>query len=442
MKKPTLQEELQRIHEITYGKSMVNENFIDDLLGKIGLGKKDEKKIDDPKKADLVSPDVAEFYKTLEDTAAQGGLSEQPRGSMEYQKGVETMQIGLILLGYELPKFGVDGLFGPETASAVRKFKSDNSVIKESADSLRDKLDDLGYTEKGNELTSGGSINDKLTDIVSQILDKYSQSNPDVEVTITAGNDKFHHNLNYVSQHTKGNAIDLVLNPYNSKNASDFIKLLNSTKSSDGNFSYIDEYTNPTKAATGGHFHLQYGGKSSSSSGTSENATPEMLNKLLELLKAKGVKSEELKQYLDQAAKNSQINVDGLTDINFYKKLLENLGAPESEENLKFLYAWRQSEGSGGKYNPFNTTWDLPGSTNANSVGVKNYKSLEDGMKATIKTLRNGLYTCIVDGLVNDIGAAEIAKCESLKTWGTGTLVAKVVDGYERGASPKIKSLA
>ena len=63
-------------------------------------------------------------------------------------------------------------------------------------------------------------------------------------------------------------------------------------------------------------------------------------------------------------------------------------------------------------------------------------------MKATIKTLRNGLYTCIVDGLVNDIGAAEIAQCESLKTWGTGTLVAKVVDGYERGASPKIKSLA
>ena len=312
MKKPTLQEELQRIHEITYGKSMVNENFIDDLLGKIGLGKKDEKKIDDPKKADLVSPDVAEFYKTLEDTAAQGGLSEQPRGSMEYQKGVETMQIGLILLGYELPKFGVDGLFGPETASAVRKFKSDNSVIKESADSLRDKLDDLGYTEKGNELTSGGSINDKLTDIVSQILDKYSQSNPDVEVTITAGNDKFHHNLNYVSQHTKGNAIDLVLNPYNSKNASDFIKLLNSTKSSDGNFSYIDEYTNPTKAATGGHFHLQYGGKSSSSSGTSENATPEMLNKLLELLKI-GVVFEHLLTSVSYVI--LCINLDYLTTV-------------------------------------------------------------------------------------------------------------------------------
>ena len=63
-------------------------------------------------------------------------------------------------------------------------------------------------------------------------------------------------------------------------------------------------------------------------------------------------------------------------------------------------------------------------------------------MTATIKTLKNGLYSCIVEGLVNDIGAAKIAKCPSLKTWGTGDLVAKVIDGYERGASPKIKALA
>jgi murein DD-endopeptidase MepM/ murein hydrolase activator NlpD len=32
------------------------------------------------------------------------------------------MQIGLILLGYDLPRFGVDGLFGPETAAAVKEF--------------------------------------------------------------------------------------------------------------------------------------------------------------------------------------------------------------------------------------------------------------------------------------------------------------------------------
>jgi len=77
-----------------------------------------------------------------------------------------------------------------------------------------------------------------------------------------------------------------------------------------------------------------------------------------------------------------------------------------------------------------------------NSHGVQNYVSLEDGMIATLKTLKNGFYDCIVNGLKNDIGAAQIAKCPSLKTWGTGSLVAKVVKSYESGSSPNIKSLA
>jgi peptidoglycan hydrolase-like protein with peptidoglycan-binding domain len=122
MKKTNLQEELKRIHEITYGKTSINEDFIDKLLSKVGLGKK----VDDPKKADLVTPDVAEFYKTIEEAISSGGLSQKGKGSMEYQKNVESMQIGLIMLGYELPKHGVDGLFGPETANAVRDFKRDN----------------------------------------------------------------------------------------------------------------------------------------------------------------------------------------------------------------------------------------------------------------------------------------------------------------------------
>jgi hypothetical protein len=121
---------------------------------------------------------------------------------------------------------------------------------------------------------------------------------------------------------------------------------------------------------------------------------------------------------------------------------LENLDAPISNENLKFLYAWRQSEGKAGKFNPFNTTHGMPGATDYNSVGVKNYRSLEDGMVATIKTLKNGRYNCIIQGLRDDIGASNIAKCKSLETWGTGDLVYRVIQGYEGGASPKIKKLA
>jgi hypothetical protein len=84
----------------------------------------------------------------------------------------------------------------------------------------------------------------------------------------------------------------------------------------------------------------------------------------------------------------------------------------------------------------------MPGAVSINSHGVKDYTSLQQGMVATIKTIKHPRYACIVNGLKNDIGADKIAQCESLKTWGTGDLVAKVVSGYNSGASPKIKSLA
>ena len=434
--KKTLIEELERIHSITYGKKVVlEENFLDKIFGK----KKKGKKIDDPKKADLVSDDVKQFYKTLEDAVTSGGLSQQKKGGMEFQKAVESMQIGLILLGYKLPKFGVDGLFGSETAIAVRKFKTEQmSELKEDASKLRGTLSNLGYNEKGNEISSGGNITDQISSMASNILSDYKKIKPNVEVIVTAGNDNFHKKLGYKSKHTEGQAVDLVLKPYNKENANSFISILNKYKSKDSKFSFIDEYTNPSAAATGGHFHLQYGEGTAKGSGM-ETATPEMLNKLLELLKNKGVSSEDLTQHIDA---DQKINFSGTTDSNFYSKLLENLGAKPTEENLKFMYAWRQAEGKAGKYNPFNTTWNLPGSTNFNSVGVKNYKSLEDGMVATVKTLKNPRYSCIVDGLKNDIGADEIARCQSLKTWGTGDLVAKVIDGYNSGSSPKIKSLA
>ena len=49
--KKTLREELERIHTLTYGKKVIEEQgFLDNLLTKVGL-KKDEKKVDDPKKA-------------------------------------------------------------------------------------------------------------------------------------------------------------------------------------------------------------------------------------------------------------------------------------------------------------------------------------------------------------------------------------------------------
>ena len=116
-----LLEEIKRIHEITYGKKVIEEqDFLDNLLKGIFP------KIDDPKKSDLVSSNVDDFFNTLESSSEQGGISQQQKGSQTFQKEVESMQIGLKLLGYDLPKHGVDGLFGPETAEAVTEFTVDN----------------------------------------------------------------------------------------------------------------------------------------------------------------------------------------------------------------------------------------------------------------------------------------------------------------------------
>ena len=47
---------------------------------------------------------------------------------MSFKKDVETFQIALELLDYKLPVYGIDGLFGPETAKKLNRFKSDNEI--------------------------------------------------------------------------------------------------------------------------------------------------------------------------------------------------------------------------------------------------------------------------------------------------------------------------
>jgi murein DD-endopeptidase MepM/ murein hydrolase activator NlpD len=131
--KKTLLEELKRIHSITYGEKVLNEDIIDKILSGVSNFLEPEKKVDVPNKADFVSDNVDDFYKTLDSAKNTGGLKQQPLGSMVYQKSVESMQIGLMLLGYDLPVHGVDGLYGPETGAAVEKFKKDNNVIDDAA---------------------------------------------------------------------------------------------------------------------------------------------------------------------------------------------------------------------------------------------------------------------------------------------------------------------
>ena len=124
--KKNLIEELKRIHTITYGENVVNESFISDLLSKTNQKPEDVEKVDKEKTADYVTNDVTKFLDTLKNIDQP--IFQQRVGSMEYQTDVESVQIGLMLLGYNLPIHGVDGLFGPETAKAVNQYKKDNNI--------------------------------------------------------------------------------------------------------------------------------------------------------------------------------------------------------------------------------------------------------------------------------------------------------------------------
>lgn len=102
------------------------------------------------KKADLVGVDVENFYKSLD--SINQDVSEQKRGQQGYKKEVETIQVGLLLLGYELPRFGVDGFFGKETSKAVSKFLDD---IKQenTSDQSNTQSGDEQSTEQPEQLT-------------------------------------------------------------------------------------------------------------------------------------------------------------------------------------------------------------------------------------------------------------------------------------------------
>jgi hypothetical protein len=450
--KKSLTEELTRMHSMMYGKQIDESEFIDKFLKNIGFRKED-----DPTKADFVEDDLEEFYDTLESAAEKGGLTQQPTGGIDYQKEVESMQIGLTLLGYELPNHGVDGLFGPETAAAVSKFTNEK-VSGDTKTSINEAFVRLGDTSYSNvKFDKDGTQNDQINQALLDDL-QTAASKAGVVVTITTAKTG-HGNLTIngrPSRHATNTAVDIAIldgigagGASNETNGnSQFRELGNRVKNELLNMGYsLNAEGSNQKAVlwqtnTGGnhynHLHVsnKEGVSGSAPSETMVKATPEMLKKLIELLKEKGVTSEDLKKNINT------INVDDLADKNFYAKLLENLGAPISDENMKFMYAWRQAEGRGGTYNPFNTTWILPNSTTMNSAGVRNYASLEDGLIATVKTLKNNRYECIVSGLKNDIGAANIAKCESLKTWGTGDLVGKVVASYNSGSSPRVAPLA
>ena len=325
--KRTLKEELERIHGLTYGKKILAEdNFIDKILNKVGVKDGEAKKIDDPKKADLVTSDVQQFFDTIKKAADSGGLTQQSQGSMTYQKEVESMQIGLMMLGYDLPKHGVDGLFGPETGAAVDKFTNEKLKSTISESKLVDKTNGLigkpgqgthnaSDWQSGNAWDVTGPVGTNVYSITNGVVGKVRQGGGSL---IKSGGKRIYGDqITIKSNDGKPDVfythIETNLNPGDSVKEGDLIGTIMDMGGitphvhvglSTGN---LNTLVPDLKDASGG----SEGG----SSQPMTKATPEMLNKLLELLKEKGVTSEELKKYIDSVTTGGSAQFSDL-DLN------------------------------------------------------------------------------------------------------------------------------
>jgi peptidoglycan hydrolase CwlO-like protein len=101
---------------------------------------------------------------------------------------------------------------------------------------------------------------------------------------------------------------------------------------------------------------------------------------------------------------------------------LPKAGAPQCHDNLVVMVSWQEAEYTSARWNPLATTKDMPGATNFNGSGVKNYTSLQQGLDATYGTLvlPNRGYEPILSNLRACSDAMTTAKAINASLWCRG----------------------
>lgn len=135
----------------------------------------------------------------------------------------------------------------------------DFKLYQESVSDVRKYLaKEPNFSEKGKEMDSGGKLDDALSNIFIAILSQIDKEIPGMKVTVTAGNDSYHSKLGVNSKHKQGKALDFVINPATSSDLEKVKTILDRFAAGNKGFSYLDEYTKPSKYSTGKHFHISY----------------------------------------------------------------------------------------------------------------------------------------------------------------------------------------
>lgn len=102
-------------------------------------------------------------------------------------------------------------------------------------------------------------------------------------------------------------------------------------------------------------------------------------------------------------------------------------GFPTTPENMRAIQAWAQAEGGVQNNNPLNTTQGGYAGHSINSVGVMNYNSYDDSIKANLQALNNGRYPNVIAALKTGTSAESVGQAIEASPWGTGGGVLRVL---------------
>jgi hypothetical protein len=127
---------------------------------------------------------------------------------------------------------------------------------------------------------------------------------------------------------------------------------------------------------------------------------------------------------------SGSLNKAGVDPVQWAKDFLSKLGMPLTNENVRAITAWEEAEGTRASFNPLATTQGgFAGTTNLNSVGVKNYASYEDGIAANVRAITNGRYENVLSALRQGNSAQAVAQAIADGPWGTHDGVLRVLNG-------------
>jgi hypothetical protein len=137
--------------------------------------------------------------------------------------------------------------------------------------------------------------------------------------------------------------------------------------------------------------------------------------------------------------------VSDVSPSQFAVRVLDGLGIPPTPGNVKAMVGWTKAEGghwhNDARYNPLNTTEPMPGAGNTGSQGnIKVYRDWQQGVEATVKTLKNGRYGPILRALRSG-SADRVARAIGQTPWGTnGALVERTIASTAAGDVPATSS--